>query len=103
MRPQDEYISDDESSSLNSSGQVIDSVAFDDFTDTFHTVDKISYQIQNSLKKKNKSSKKRGRRLKRIGGMRSIVLTADEDEERMRRFEEAYNLMCTVKKNDDNI
>lgn len=98
MRPQDEYISDDDSSS-----QVIDSLAFDDFTDTFHTVDKPSTQIQKSLKLKNKSSKKRGRKFKRIGGMRSIVLTADEDEERMRRFEEAYNLMCTVKKNDDNI
>lgn len=102
MRPQDEYVSDDESS-LNSSSQVIDSAAFDDFTETFHTVDKPSYQKQNFLKTKNKSSKKRGRRFKRIGGMRSIVLTADEDEERMRRFEEAYNLMCSVKKNDDNI
>jgi ankyrin repeat protein len=52
-----------------------------------------------SSKKKKRSSKKKmigGRRLK--GVMRTMDLTADEDEERMQRFEEAYTLMCSVKK-----
>ena len=32
-----------------------------------------------------------------------MVLTADEDEERMKRFEDAYTIMCTVRKSEDNV
>jgi len=51
----------------------------------------IGRTIQGSKKKK----KINGRR-KRFKGRRSIVHTADEDEERVRRFEEAYRTMCSV-------
>ena len=66
---------------------------------------------------KKKRKKKKPTKLKSIGGRRlnrgkgkwhrkrielGLTLTADEDEERMRRFEEAYTLMCTsVQKKKD--
>ena len=78
-----------------------------------------NHLLSNSTSKK-KRKKKKPTKLKSIGGRRlnrgkgkgkghrkrielGLTLTADEDEERMRRFEEAYTLMCTSvqKKKDD--
>ena len=127
MVPDDEESSDeleDEGASSHLS-TVDESLAFDDIADALQLGDNstivegralLSTEIgakgkdlsttvitQNNLKKKKKGSKKKGRRARRLKGMRSMVLTADEDEERMKRFEEAYTLMCSVKKSEDNI
>ena len=50
-----------------------------------------------SLTTAQRSSKKpNGNTAKHLKGKRSMVTTADEDEERIKRFEEAYLLMCSA-------
>jgi len=106
------------------SSTVDDSLAFDDISDALQVGDtstlpddqgpalgEISYKVKeeyhstmmNGQQQKKKSSRRLTRNARRLKGMKSMALTADEDEERMRRFEEAYTLICSVKKREDNV
>jgi ankyrin repeat protein len=54
-----------------------------------------------SNSKKVKTARKKNSCARRLKGMRSIVQNADEDEQRMKRFEEAYNLLSKVEKDSN--
>lgn len=50
---------------------------------------------------KVKSARKKSSNSKWLKGMRSIVQSPDEEEERMQRFEDAYKLLCKVAKDSN--
>jgi ankyrin repeat protein len=122
----DESVNDQDglqSSAYHQSSIVDDSLAFDDISDALQVGDNStlledqgvthgentckngeqSISAVNGMKQKQKNLRRKTRHARRLKGIRSMALTADEDEERMRRFEEAYTLMCSVKKKDDNV
>lgn len=113
-----------QSSVCHPSGTVEDSLAFDDISDALqvgdnstvhddqgvtangeHTIKGGEEYIskENAFKPKKKNLRRKTRHARHLKGVRSMALTADEDEERMRRFEEAYTLMCSVKKREDKV
>ena len=111
MAFEDEESTDDEGGSSNHHSTTMDESLV--FEDIFHVGDNsilfedksIDHPVigNSTQRKKKKSSRKKVSGARRLKGMRSMVRTADEDEERMKRFEEAYTLMCSAKKSEDNI
>ena len=118
-----ESIDDEEASSNYQSSAVDETLAFDDIADALQFGDNSTIVEEQALSssefeaeceetpevntqssaRRKKGSRKKVSRARQLKGMRSMVLTADEDEERMKRFEDAYTIMCTVRKSEDNV
>ena len=124
MAPDDEEDSTDDDkggSSHHQSSAIDETLAFEDIAEALHIGDnsilceepvamaenhmksKDHPLIGNMKKKKRKNLRKKANGTRRSKGIRNMDLTADEDEERMKRFEEAYTLLCTVKHSDNNV
>jgi ankyrin repeat protein len=121
MIPEGVESSDDEGTSSSYQLSAVDeTLAFDDIADALQIGDNSTIgeeralsssdieetqegNTQNSARRRKKGSRKKVSRARQLKGMRSMALTADEDEERMKRFEDAYTIMCTVRKSEDNV
>lgn len=102
--------SEDEQSSNHQSSSVDDMLVFDEIAAALQdlnngdqskefkekNISQSKYAVSNS--KKVKTPRRKQSCASRLKGMRSVVQNADEDEQRMKRFEEAYNLLSNVGK-----